>query len=47
MAYNIGVEVLTLESVSLNIKFISGHNKTKYCLSEGFLYFFFLSNPYG
>lgn len=48
MAYNIGVEVLTLESVYLNIKFISGPKNTKYCLGEGFyLLFFFPSNPCG
>lgn len=39
MAYNI--EVLTLESVYLNIQSISGPKNTKYCLGEGFYLLFF------
>lgn len=38
----IEVQAITLESISLNIKFISRHNNTKYCLGEGF-YLLFLA----
>lgn len=45
MFYNIGLEVLTLESVYLNKKFIWGYNTTKYCLGESLHLQFLLSNP--